>query len=186
MHHFVKRGCDQSGQADHLRLLAACRVENMLATDHDTEVDDLEVVTLQDHPDNVLADIVHVTLHCRHDDLAIGADLAVLFLLDERHEVTDGLFHDACRLDDLRQEHLAVAEQITDDVHACHQRSLDNGDRPVRRQTSLLGVVDDEFVDTVDECMLQSFLDRQVTPGKIFDLALDAGLLVLVTLGDLE
>ncbi len=46
--------------------------------------------------------------------------------LDERHQVRDRVLHDARRLDHLRQEHLAGAEQVADHVHAVHQRALDH------------------------------------------------------------
>jgi hypothetical protein len=41
-------------------------------------------------------------------------------------QVGDRLLHDARRLDHLRQEHLAGAEQIADHVHAVHQRAFDD------------------------------------------------------------
>ena len=44
------------------------------------------------------------------------------FLLHERLEVGHRPLHGAGALDDLRQEHLAGAEQVADDLHAVHQR----------------------------------------------------------------
>ena len=40
----------------------------------------------------------------------------------------DRLLHHARALHDLRQEHLAGAEQVADDVHAVHQRAFDDLD----------------------------------------------------------
>jgi hypothetical protein len=49
---------------------------------------------------------------------------ALLLLLDEGDQVGHRLLHDARRLHHLRQEHLAGAEEVADDVHAVHQRAL--------------------------------------------------------------
>src|SRR3546814_1341919 len=47
------------------------------------------------------------------------------------HEVGDGFLHDARAFDHLGQEHLAGAEEVADDVHAVHQRALDDLERLV-------------------------------------------------------
>ena len=48
-------------------------------------------------------------------------------------EVRDGLLHDPGALDDLGQEHAPGPEPVADDVHARHQRALDDVERPLRR-----------------------------------------------------
>jgi hypothetical protein len=48
------------------------RYRDPLGGYHHAEVDHLEVVALQDHADDVLADVVHVALDRRRDDLALG------------------------------------------------------------------------------------------------------------------
>ena len=55
------------------------------------------------------------------------------------HQIGHRLLHHPCRLDDLRQEHLAGAEQVADDVHAVHQRAFDHVERPgaCRRASSV-------------------------------------------------
>ena len=85
---------------------------------------------------------------------------AVFLFLDERHEVADRLLHDARRFDDLRQEHLAGTEQVADDVHARHERTLDHIERPRRRLPRFFGVLDDKFVNAVDERVLRRFVHR--------------------------
>ncbi len=45
--------------------------------------------------------------------------------LDERQKYFHRLFHGACRLYHLRQEHLARAEQVAYKLHAAHQRTFD-------------------------------------------------------------
>ena len=106
--------------------------EDLLRGHHDAEVDHVEVVALEHDADDVLADVVHVALDRRHDDRALrraSVAGARLFGLDVRNQVRDGLLHHPRALDDLRQEHLAGAEQVADDVHAVHQRALDHLDR---------------------------------------------------------
>ena len=40
---------------------------------HHAEIDHLVIVALEHDADDVLADVVHVALHGRHHDLAVGA-----------------------------------------------------------------------------------------------------------------
>src|SRR5262249_15362200 len=141
VHHLIERGRDQTREPDEVGLLAARGLENLLAWHHHAQIDDLEVITLQYHADDVLADVVHVTLDGRDHDAAVGAlRAAVLARLDERHQVGDGALHDARALHHLWQEHLARAEQVADHVHAVHQRALDHLQRPLERQARALGV----------------------------------------------
>ena len=120
--------------------------------------------------DDVLADVVHVALDGRDDDLALRPARrrrrrhALLLCLDVGHQVRDRLLHHARRLHHLRQEHLARAEQVADDVHAVHQRPFDHVDRPAALPAiccaRLLGVLDDEVGDAVHQRMRQALLDR--------------------------
>ena len=64
-----------------------------------------------------------------------------LLRLHERQQVGDRLLHDAGALDHLRQEHLAGAEQVADDVHAVHQRAFDDLQRPLVLVAGLLDVL---------------------------------------------
>ena len=130
--HLLERRRDEAGQADDVGVVLERGVEDLLRRHHDAEVDDLEVVALEDDADDVLADVVHVALDRRHHDRALrlaGVARRRLLRLDERHEVPDRLLHHARGLHDLRQEHLAGAEEIADDVHARHQRTFDHLDR---------------------------------------------------------
>ena len=131
-HHFVERRRDQPRQADHVGTVVVRGLQDVLPRHHHTKIYDLEAVALQHHADDVLADVVNVALDGRHHDppLALGDAVPLLLLLDEGDEMSDGPFHHARRLDDLRQEHLARAEQVADDVHAVHQGAFDDLDRP--------------------------------------------------------
>ena len=87
----------------------------------------------------------------------------------------DRLLHYTGALDDLRQEHLALTEQVTDHIHAVHQRPLDDLERVIELQAGLLGVFDDPGIDALHERVADPFRDRRVAPGKVF-LALLASL----------
>ena len=125
MHHLIEAGCDQTGHADDVGALVDRGLQDRRSRHHDTEIDDLVVVAGQHDPDNVLADVVNITLRRGEHNLAGLASFAV-FALHEGLEVSDGLLHDASALHDLRQEHLARAEEIADNIHAVHQRTLDH------------------------------------------------------------
>ena len=174
VHHLVQRGGDQPGQPDQVRAHLLGLVEDLLRRDHHAEVDHLVVVALQHHADDVLADVVDVALHRGHHDGAVGVlgggvlRVVELLLLDERDQVGDGLLHHSRRLHHLRQEHLAGAEQVADDVHAVHQRSLDHLDRPAAAGldlgAELLGVLLDVGVETLDQRVRDPLADRQRPP----------------------
>ena len=171
--HFVERRRDEAGEADHVDLLADRRLDDLGGRHHHAEIDDLVIVAGEHDADDVLADVVDVALHRRHEDLAgIRPHAAgpVLFGLHEGHQIGDRLFHDARRFDDLRQEHLARAEEIADDVHAGHQRPFDDIERTGGGEPRLFDIGLDEFGDPVDERMFEPLVDRLVAPGEILAL----------------
>jgi len=73
MHHLVERGRDEAGEADEIGLFFARGGEDLFAWHHHPEVDDLVVVAGEHDADDVLADVVHITLDGGHDDPALGA-----------------------------------------------------------------------------------------------------------------
>jgi hypothetical protein len=169
--HLVQRRGDQARQADDVDLVLFRGVEDAVGRDHDAQVDDLVVVTLQNDADDVLADVVDVALDGRHQDAAcLFARLAGLLGLHEGLQPGHGLFHYACRLDHLRQEHLARAEQVADHVHPVHQRTFDDVQRAFDRQARLFGVGVDELGDAVDQGVLDALADGGVAPFQIDDL----------------
>src|SRR5690606_734964 len=123
-------GRDQTRQADDIDLLFASDLENLFGRYHHAQVDHFVVVASEHDAHDVLSNIVNVPLDGREQDLAtrtfIGPALGRLFRFHEGEQVSHGLLHDTSRLDDLRQEHLAGTEQITDDRHAVHQRPFDD------------------------------------------------------------
>ena len=93
-----------------------------------------------------------------------------LLLLDERDQVGDRLLHHARRFDDLRQEHLARAEEVADDVHAVHQRAFDHRQRRLAGgggARAFLGIGDDEVGDALHQGVRQALLDRQRAPRQV-------------------
>ncbi|MCY1223882.1 hypothetical protein D9M72_360220 [compost metagenome] len=134
MHHLVERRRDQAGKTDDIDLLLLGHFEDLGGRHHDAEVDDLVIVAGEHDADDVLADVVHVALDRRHQDLAGAfarfAAIGKLLRLHVRQQHGNRLLHDACGFHHLRQEHLAGTEEVADDVHAGHQRTLNNVQRP--------------------------------------------------------
>ena len=87
--------------------------------------------------------------------------------LHERLQVGHRLLHGARALDDLRQKHLAGAEEIADDLHAVHQRPFDDVERPRVLLPRLFHVLLDEVDDAVHERVRQPRLDRGLAPRQI-------------------
>ena len=132
---------------------------------HHAHVDDVVVVALQDHGDDVFSNVVHIAFDGGHDDLAFGFDvftgssLLALFFLDIGNKVGHGLLHHASAFDHLRQEHFALPEQVPHDVHAVHQGAFDHMQRATtfgqNLAVGLFGVESDELGDAVHQCVAQ-------------------------------
>ena len=62
---------------------------------HHTKVNHIVVVALKHNANDVLADVMHIAFHRRHQDLALGTRIAtaLFFLFDEGNEVSNGLLH---------------------------------------------------------------------------------------------
>src|SRR5882757_8575244 len=167
IHHLVEGRCNESRQPDVVGILAPRGIEDLVAGDHDSEIDHLEVIALEHYTDDVLADVVYVALYGRNYDSTVRARHAALPLLDERHQVGHRALHHTRTLDDLRQEHLAGSKQVADDVHSIHQRAFDDLQRTLEGQAGLFRVLDDEVVYSLDQRVLETLRDRQVTPLRI-------------------
>ncbi|MBV6410709.1 MAG: hypothetical protein GAKPKEKM_01531 [Rhodocyclaceae bacterium] len=166
--HLLQRGRDEAGQADRIGVVLARGSEDLVGGDHHAEVDHLVVVAGEHHADDVFADVVHVALDGGHDDLALrGRAAGGLLRLDEGQQVGHRLLHDARRLHHLRQEHLAGAEEIADDVHAVHQRALDDVERARRDEARFLRVRDDEVGDALHHGVGEALAHRLFAPGEV-------------------
>ncbi len=111
MHHLIERWCDEAGEADNIDIFSASRIENFLRRHHHAKIDDLVIVTGENHADNVLADVVNVALHSGHQyltgTLATFTAIQALFFFHVRQKHSNSLLHHAGGLDHLRQEHFA-------------------------------------------------------------------------------
>ena len=186
--HFVERGRDQTGQADDVGAFLARGLQDGFARHHHAKVNDFIAITLKHHADDVLSDVVDIAFHGRQHDFSVGRpDFSGGFLLGfhERNEVGHGLFHHPGRLHHLGQKHLAIAEQVPDDIHAVHQGTLDDMKRPVKGLPRLLGILDDELVDTMHQRMPDAFGHRRFAPFQIACLGRSTGL-APVSFGDLQ
>ena len=134
-------------EPDDVDPLARGRLEDFRARHHHAEVDDLVVVALQHDAHDVLADVVDVTLHRRHQHRPLvcatspagslsasmyGIRCATAFFITRALFTTWG------------RNILPGAEQVADDVHAGHERALDHLDRALDQPPGLLRVLDDE------------------------------------------
>ena len=126
-------GCDEAGEADEVwRFRLAGAGEDFFAGDHDAQVDDVVVVAGEDDADDVFADVVDVAFDGGEEDLALrlddlsGGGHGGFFGFHVGGQVGDGLLHDAGGFDDLREEHLAGAEEVADDGHAVHEGAFDD------------------------------------------------------------
>ena len=98
---FRPRRGDQPGEADDVALLGDGGLQDLFRRHHHAHVHHVVAVAAQYHADDVLADVMHVALDGRHEDLALGFRLVALFRLDEGDEVCHGLLHHAGGLDHL-------------------------------------------------------------------------------------
>ena len=182
MHHLVERGRDEAGESHHVRPHGFRGVQNSLRRHHHAEVLHLEVVALQHHADDVLADVVDVALHRGHHDPPLGAGLGLRrarrggFLrgLNERHQVRHRLLHHPGALHHLGEEHLAGAEQIAHRVHAVHQRSFDHVDGALGGEPGGFRIRHDVAVDAAHEGVAQAFGHRRIPPRFVHLFALHA------------
>ncbi len=170
VHHLIERRRDQAAEANHIYLVRLGAFENLFAGDHHPHVDHLVVVAGEDDADDVLADVVNITLHGCEQDFSLGLHHFAsrshrgLLGFHEWRQVRHGLLHHAGRLDHLGQEHLAGSEQVAHHAHAGHQRAFDDQQRAAQLDARFLGVDLDIGVDAFDEGVGEPLLDRTAAP----------------------
>ena len=178
MRHLFQRWRNQSRQTDDVSVLCLGFGKNFGAGHHHAHVHNFEVITLQNHRYNVLANVVDITLDRGNDDLALGFGrhtgtlfLCQFFFFDVGHQMGDRLLHHAGRFYDLRQEHFALTKQIANDIHAIHQRTFDHMNRTSAIAFDLrarfLGVFDDPLRNAVNQCVGEALFNRRIAPDKI-------------------
>ena len=167
--HLFQAGGNQAAQADDVGAFHLGLGQNFVAGHHHAHVHHVKVVALQDHRDDILADVVHVALDRGHHDLALAPDIlacglvAFFFGFDVGQQVRHGLLHHAGRFDHLRQKHLALAEQIAHHIHAGHQRAFNHVQRAAAFLHDLLvglfGVLGDEVGNAMHQRVAQARVD---------------------------
>ena len=183
--HLLEARRDQTGEADDIDLLSPGRLQDLRRRDHHPEVEHLVAVAAEDHADDVLTDVVNVAAHRGHQHPAAGGlFLPLLLRLHERLEVFDRPLHDPRALHDLREEHLPLAKQIADDLHAAHQRPLDDLEARRILPPCLLNVGLDVVGDSLQKRMLEPRLDVEVAPR--IGLRDVAGVTVFDPLGEFD
>ena len=88
---------------------------------------------------------MHIAFDSRHDDFRAFRLCAFRRFLNERNQLRHRIFHYPRAFDDLREEHLARAEQLSHPIHAVHQRALNHLDGTFVFQPCLLCVRFNEF-----------------------------------------
>ena len=175
MAHFIKAGRDKPRQADHIDLLFNRFGNDVGGRHHDAHIDNIEIIALQHDADNILANIMHIALHRCHQHLAIIARHGFgarclhfgLFSLHKRLKIGDSAFHHARGFHHLRQEHFTLAKQITDRVHAVHQRAFNHIERARQFEARLFRVVFNKIGNAIDQRMRQPCFHRLFAPSRI-------------------
>ncbi len=126
IHHLLETGCNQSAQADDIHLLLLRLAHDLLSRHHHTHVDDLVIVARHHHTHDVLADIVYIALHSGQQHLSGTLAAFGLLGLDVGLQNLYGLLHGTSGFHHLGQEHLALAKQRANGIHASHQRTFDD------------------------------------------------------------
>src|SRR5690606_33400566 len=132
--HFFQAGGDQAGQAHNIGLHFLGLGEDLGTRHHHAHIHHFKVIALHHHGHNVLADVMYIAFHCGNHHAAFGAHVTTrgfnltLFFFDERNQVGHSLLHHTRGFHHLRQEHLALTEQVAHHVHAVHQGAFNHAD----------------------------------------------------------
>ena len=118
-----QRGREQGAHADDLRPVLPDRGDEGLRAHARPQVDDREAGALQEHADEVLADVVQVALDGADDD---GAHAGLLAGGHVRAQQVEAGLHDAGGQQHLGDEALALAHALPDHLHAGQQRLVED------------------------------------------------------------
>ena len=163
--HLVERRGDQPAQADALCTPCHGFIDDALRFDHYAQVADLVAVAGHHHRDDVLADVVHVALDRGDEHLAGRVGALSGALLDVGRQGRYGALHHAGRLDHLRQEHSALAEEPAHPLHGGHQQPVDHLHRAAQRAVTLEGILLDAVGDALEHRVVDPLGERSRAPG---------------------
>ena len=172
--HFVQGGGDESAEANGIHAVGQGFVQDFLGGHHHAQVDDFKIVALEDHPHNVLADVVDVAFDCGEQNFALFAGGAAGFAggcLKIRFQPRHRALHNPSGLDHLRQKHFSGTKQVPHRIHAAHQRTFDDGQRTAQGVQRFRRIGFDVGVDAVDQGMFHAFFHRKQPPGLVLPLS---------------
>ena len=163
--HLIQRRRNQPGEANQVGVNLAGGFQDFIRRHHHAKVDDFVVVTLQHHADNILADVVNVTLHGGDDHLAVAGTF--LFAgLNIGFEVGHRLLHHAGGFHHLRQEHFALAKQIANHVHPVHQRPFNHLDRTRGLLASFFSILLNKFGNAFHQRIFEALFHVPTAPFR--------------------
>ncbi len=139
------------------------RLDQRFGRHLDTQIDHLIAVVGENDLHQVFADIMHVALHGRQNDLAARRACALpAALLHELLQMIHRGLHGLRRLQHFRHDQLVVIEQPPYFAHAHHQRSVDDVER--RRAFSQLQFQsrDQAVLGPFDDVVGQPLVERQI------------------------
>ena len=162
--HFFKAGRNQSAKANDVHLLLYGFLYDFFGRNHNAHIDNLVIVASHDDCHDILTNVVNIALDCGQQHLAGFRRVARLLRLDIGIEYCHRLLHRAGCLHHLREEHLALAEQVAHDIHAGHKRSFDDVYGMWIRLYGLVQVFLKICAYALDQSIFQSFLKTLVSP----------------------
>ena len=147
----------QTRHADGMRLMFARSIYNFNQRHFDAQIDHAIAVIGQDDIHQILADIMHITLHrAEHDG-------ALFLAFDTFHigfEIGNGGLHGFRRLQHEGKLHLAGAEKLPHHLHAIQQNIIDDGKRRDALGQSIGQFIIQPLAVAINNAVLQAAFNR--------------------------
>ena len=142
-------------------------IQNPLLVHHHAQVNDFETIAAQDNAGDVLSYVMDISLDGSIDyDRSCAGIIALAGHV--RFENRDRVLHDFGGLHDLREEHFAVAEELTDSLHSRHQRSFDDFHRRTVFMVTLQHVRLQSGASSLYETFFKPLFRRTVLAVNVF------------------
>ena len=152
--HFLETWGNQTAQTDDIHMLLLCLPDNLFRRNHYPHVDNLIVITGHDDTNDVLADIMHISLDGSQKHFSGTFATFSFFCFNIWLEDAYCLFHRPGGLHHLGQEHLSLAKELSDGIHTRHERTLDDVDGMRIFLQGFLHVFFQMVANALDECLL--------------------------------
>src|SRR5687767_12058804 len=164
--HYQRRLHEQAAHPDRICFRIFPCTKDVIDRLLDAEVDDLVAVVRKDDIDEVLADVVYVTLHSREYKCAL---FDTGDTVHKRFEELDCRLHRFGGLQHKRQLHLSAAEKVADRFHSVEENVVDDVERRVLFKSLLQRVLETNLF-AVDDVMLETLLDRKICDVGLYRL----------------